>query len=348
MKKFKKALLVSLVLVVTFGLTACSKSKDYTAHVFFWNYADPFVGEIRTNLEKEFKEAGIEYKFYDGANNQSKQNEQIETAISSGASILVLNLVEAETGETVIKKAKDANIPTVFFNRQPPHEIFKDQEEAVLMDGDVVGGAKVQGELIANYLLKDYDKYAKEDGVIDYIMIRAELSHDAATARTKYSVERANEVLKEAGKPELRRHASAPSDLLADDWSAAKGKDAMSTILSTLSDPSSIDLVIGNNDGIAEGVVSALNDKDYNKGDDAKFIPVFGYDATDSGKDLIANHKLAGTVLQDAKQNANVITMMVKNKRDGKEFIEGTDLKYDGDFKRIVIKDVAYDPAVHK
>lgn len=350
MKNIKKIIMVLFVTVIGFGLTACSSggsSDSYTAHVFFWNYADAFVGELRTNLEREFKDTDVEFVFYDGGNSQSKQNDQIDTAISTGADILVLNLVEAETGEAVLQKAKDAKVPTIFFNRQPEHSIFEGNETAVLLDGDVVGGAKAQGDMIGNFLLENYDTYAGEDGIVDYVMIRAELSHVAATARTKYAVDQANEVLKAAGKPELRRHASAPSDLLADDWSAAKGKDAMSTIMSTVSDVGSIELVIANNDGIAEGVLSALNEKDYNTGTRDKYIPVFGYDATNSGKDLVKQDKLSGTILQDAKMNALIIRTAVANDKEGKEFIEGSDFKYDGSFKRIVINDVIYDPAVH-
>ena len=350
MKNIKKIVMMMFVVVLGFAMTACSsesKKDEYTAHVFFWNYADAFVGELRNNMEREFKDADIKYVFYDGANSQSKQNDQIDTAISTGADILVLNLVEAETGEAVLAKAEQAEIPTVFFNRQPPHEIFEGKDNSVLLDGDVVGGAKEQGEMIGNFLLEDYDTFAGDDGIVDYIMIRAELSHVAATARTKHSVERANEILKEAGKPELRRHASAPSDLLADDWSAAKGKDAMSTIMSTVSDIGTIELVIANNDGIAEGVLSALNEKDFNTGTRENYIPVFGYDATNSGKDLVKQGKLAGTILQDAKMNAIIIRTAVANKQDGKDFIEGSDFKYDGSINRIVINDVIYDPAVH-
>lgn len=352
MKNIKKIVMIMFVAIIGFSMTACSndgggKKDDYTAHVFFWNYADAFVGELRTNLEREFKDANINYVFHDGGNSQAKQNDQIDTAISTGADILVLNLVEAETGEAVLAKADAANIPSIFFNRQPEHSIFEGKENAVLLDGDVVGGAKEQGRMIAEFLLEDYDKYAGDDGIVDYIMIRAELSHVAATARTKYAVEQANELLVAAGKPELRRHASAPADLLADDWSAAKGKDAMSTIMSTVSDVGSIELVIANNDGIAEGVLSALNEKDYNTGTRDNYIPVFGYDATNSGKDLVKQDKLSGTILQDALTNAKIITTAVANKQAGKDFVADSEYKYDGTFNRIVINDVIYDPAVH-
>ncbi len=50
-----------------------------------------------------------------------------------------------------------------------------------------------------------------------------------------------------------------------------------------------IELVICNNDGMAEGAVSALNDKGYNLGtgkDCKTMILVFGVDATDAAKQL--------------------------------------------------------------
>lgn len=53
-----------------------------------------------------------------------------------------------------------------------------------------------------------------------------------------------------------------------------------------------IELIICNNDGMAEGAVAALNDKGYNTGDPAKTIPVFGVDATDAAKKLIADGKM--------------------------------------------------------
>lgn len=52
-----------------------------------------------------------------------------------------------------------------------------------------------------------------------------------------------------------------------------------------------IELVICNNDGMAEGAVTALNTAGYNLGSESKSIPVFGVDATDAAKSLIADKK---------------------------------------------------------
>ena len=87
-----------------------------------------------------------------------------------------------------------------------------------------------------------------------------------------------------------------------------------------------IELVICNNDGMAEGAISALNDKGYNLGTaDCVTIPVFGVDATDAAKQLIADGKMTATVKQDADGMAACIADLAKNAAGGKDLMDGTD-----------------------
>ena len=98
----------------------------------------------------------------------------------------------------------------------------------------------------------------------------------------------------------------------------------MSTNLSSYSDANKnmIELVICNNDGMAEGVVSALQSVGYNTGD-GKSIPVFGVDATDSAKALIKAGQMTATVKQDAVGMAETICALTANVKDGKAVMEG-------------------------
>lgn len=62
----------------------------------------------------------------------------------------------------------------------------------------------MQGKMIGEYLVKNYDRAdLNGDGKISYVMFKGQEGNLEAIARTKYSVEDANKVLKEAGKPEL-------------------------------------------------------------------------------------------------------------------------------------------------
>ena len=79
-----------------------------------------------------------------------------------------------------------------------------------------------------------------------------------------------------------------------------------------------IELIICNNDNMAEGAISALEAAGYNTGaEGATTIPVFGVDATDAAKELIAAGKMTGTVKQDAEGMAVAIASVVKAAGEG-------------------------------
>ena len=74
-----------------------------------------------------------------------------------------------------------------------------------------------------------------------------------------------------------------------------------------------IELVICNNDNMAEGAITALNTAGFNLGNGKKSIPVFGVDATEAAKVLIADGKMTGTVKQDADGMADAIIKLCAN-----------------------------------
>ena len=84
-----------------------------------------------------------------------------------------------------------------------------------------------------------------------------------------------------------------------------------------------VELIICNNDGMAEGAVSALQGAGYNTGD-GKTIPVFGVDATDSAKQLINEGKMTGTIKQDAEGMASTILNLVSSVQGGGELMDNT------------------------
>ena len=98
-------------------------------------------------------------------------------------------------------------------------------------------------------------------------------------------------------------------------WSASAAMEYMQTNLSQYSEANGnmIELVICNNDNMAEGAISALQQAGYNNGEGTTTIPVFGVDATESAKGLIASGYMTGTVEQSATGMANALVGMVQN-----------------------------------
>ena len=101
-------------------------------------------------------------------------------------------------------------------------------------------------------------------------------------------------------------------------WSAAAATDYLQTAMSQYSEANNnmIELVIANNDEMAIGSVTALQNAGYNK-EGATVIPVFGVDATDAAKDAIAAGSMIGTIKQDAEGMANTIAQIAQNFQGG-------------------------------
>ena len=186
----------------------------------------------------------------------------------------------------------------------------------------------MQGQMIGDYLVEHFDEVdLNKDGKISYAMMKGDEANIEAVFRTQYAVEDANAKLAEKQLPELEYFdASNPDKYQVDQagaWSAQAAKDYMDTNMITYNEGSNnmIELVICNNDGMAEGVVTSLQSKGYNK-DGGHMIPVFGVDATDNAKVLISEGAMVGSIKQDAEGMAAAIAQTVAGVGAGKTVVD--------------------------
>ena len=335
----KKFIALVLVLTMALSLAACggsgsSSKKDGEVAVFWYTFGDTYLSSVRAALNTALTNAGVKYQDYDANGSQTTQTEQIQTAITKGASVLVVNIVDASSDDAtqaIVDMAKNANTPLVFFNRSVSEEIVSAYDKAAYVGTDYTQAGHMQGEMIGNYLVANYDAIdLNGDGVISYVMFKGQEGNAEADARTQYGVEDADAVLTGAGKAQLSFYdANNTSKYLVDQngaWSAAQGQDYMQTILAQYSEANSnmVELVIANNDDMALGAIAALQAAGYNNGT-GKTIPVFGVDATDAAKEKIADGSMTGTIKQDAEGMANAISTMTQNLASGKATFEGID-----------------------
>ena len=302
--------------------------------VFYYDFSDVYISSVRNSMDEQFKAMGITPSNYDGAGNQAQQTDQINTAISNGANLLIVNIVETsspDAAQNAVEAAKTAGIPIIFFNREVADEVVNSYDKCAFVGTDAPEAGHMQGKLVGEYLLANYDAVdLNGDGVISYVMFKGQEGNAEAEARTQFGVEDANAVLVAAGKPELVYYnASAADKYLVDQggkWSAQAANDYMATILPEYSEANGnmVELIICNNDGMAEGAVSALQGAGYNKGDGGKTIPVFGVDATDSAKQLINEGKMTGTIKQDAEGMASTILNLVSSVMNGCNLMDNT------------------------
>ena len=335
----KKFIALVLVLTMALSLAACggsgsSSKKDGEVAVFWYTFGDTYLSSVRAALNTALTNAGVKYQDYDANGSQTTQTEQIQTAITKGAYVLVVNIVDASSDDAtqaIVDMAKNANTPLVFFNRSVSEEIVSAYDKAAYVGTDYTQAGHMQGEMIGNYLVANYDAIdLNGDGVISYVMFKGQEGNAEADARTQYGVEDAYAVLTGAGKAQLSFYdANNTSKYLVDQngaWSAAQGQDYMQTILAQYSEANSnmVELVIANNDDMALGAIAALQAAGYNNGT-GKTIPVFGVDATDAAKEKIADGSMTGTIKQDAEGMANAISTITQNLASGKATFEGID-----------------------
>ena len=378
MRKFRKTAAVALATMMAFSVTGCGggakettaaaaadttaagseaekvseavteaakeegkKIEDMTVGVFYYTYSDTYISSVRTALDESLKAAGIDFQDYDANSNQTTQNEQIDTAISTGANLLIVNIVTSgsvDASQAIVDKAQAAGIPVIFFNRavesdEEEGKVLGSYDKCAFVGTDAPEAGHMQGDMIGKYLVENFDAVdLNGDGSISYAMFMGQLGNVEAIYRTQYAVEDANKVLTEAGKAELQYFDSSNKDCYQVDqdgnWSATAANNYMNTNLSQYNKENNnmIELIICNNDGMAEGAISALNDKGYNLGDGTSTtIPVFGVDATDAAKQLSADGKMTGTIKQDAEGMAEAIAFLTQNVAEGKAVMDGTD-----------------------
>ena len=337
----KKLFALLLAVCGAFSLTACGGTQSGGASamdvgVFYYDYSDVYISTVRNALDAMLQEAGISFTNYDGAGNQASQTDQIATAIAGGADLLLVNIVETssdDAAQNAVEAARQADIPIVFFNREVSDAVVTSYDKCAFVGTNAPEAGHMQGQLVGEYLVANYETVdLNGDGVISYVMFKGQEGNAEAEARTQFGVEDADVVLAEAGKPALSFYNAGNADKYLVDqngsWSAQAANDYMTTILAEYSETAGnmVELVICNNDGMAEGAVSALQTAGYNTGaEGSKTIPVFGVDATDTAKQLINEGKMTGTIKQDNVGMASTIMTLVQNAEAGAEIMANTE-----------------------
>ncbi|NLJ95369.1 MAG: galactose ABC transporter substrate-binding protein [Clostridiaceae bacterium] len=313
---------------------AGGEASDLNVGVFYYDFADSYISTVRSELDKMLEEAGITYTNYDAAGSQPTQTEAVNSAITGGTNLLVVNIVETaaiDAAQGIVDSAKEAGIPVIFFNREIDNSVIDSYELAAFVGTDAPEAGHMQGQMIGEFLLENYDDVdLNGDGKISYIMLKGQEGNPEAEARTQYSVEDANAILTDAGKEELVYYdENAASKFLVDPdgaWSSAAGQEYMQTALATYTEDSNnmIEIVIGNNDDMALGALSALQAAGYNK-EGGTYIPVFGVDATETAVGKIDSGEMTGSIKQDNVGMASTLMTLINNVANGDEIMANTD-----------------------
>ena len=334
MKIFRKILLIIIASVMMTGIVASCyqntisinaqviEEKPVKVAVLLYRFDDAYISLVRQSLEEIQKEneGNVQFTFYDGNNDQSIQNESLDKLLEQkDVDLFLLNLVDTKSTKEAINKIKENNTPVLLFNREPVDiEAVKSYKKAYFLGTDAEEAGILQGKILINAWNSNKQIIDKnKDNIMQYIMLMGEGNNLEAIERTKHSVSTINS----AG---IKTQELA---LKVCNWNEEEGKNATKALL--LQFGNKVEVIISNNDSMAIGAISALQEQGYNKGDKTKTIPVVGIDAIPEAQELIKQGIMTGSVLQDPSAMAKALYTVGMNLVYNKNPLDGTEYKFD-------------------
>lgn len=304
MKQKMKSCCFLLFLEILILLSGCSSNNNNSANtlrigVALYTQDDTFISSIVQNLEKlaqqnENQNLKINITIMDGKSNQTTQMEQIDQLIRRGCNFLCVNIVDRTAASVLIDKAKEADIPVIFFNRQPVAEDMERWEKAYYVGSKAEEGGKLQGQIVLDAWLNNKNIYDKNnDDTIQYVMLEGEPAHQDTLLRTEYSVKTLTD-----NDIKVEKLASDSAN-----WSKSQAINKTNEWIKEFNN--NIEVVFANNDDMALGAIDAFT----NAGLDIPLI--VGVDAIPSAIDAIKNGTLCGTVKNDAYGMASTMLDLI-------------------------------------
>ena len=281
-----------------------------TIGVCIYQFTDAFMTTYRNTLQEILEGKGYQVTTVDGANDQAKQNEQINTFITQGVDALIINPVMTSAADQIIATVKAAGIPTVLINREPSAEQMAAYDKLVYVGALASQSGTMQGELILDTPNKGD---INGDGKVSYIMVQGDPENVDAQLRTEYSVKALTDAGMEVEELNLTRG----------DWMRERGQEIVANDLAQFADQ--IEVVFCNNDDMAIGALQSIQAAGRKVNED---IYLVGVDALDAALNEVKAGNMTGTVLNDAKGQATAAVEEMEKLLGGATYSEGNQSVY--------------------
>ena len=318
MKKKLLSVLMAAVMVAGVGGVGAAQVKADDEKILgagIYSASDNFnsyIGKAITNACDGIFKTNIE----DGQNDQSTQNNQVDTMLAKGASAVAVSVCDVTAAPTLIQKCKDAgNVPIIFFNKEiTDYDVINSYENAYQVTstgGDY--GESIQAQMVIDYWKEHPEMDKNGDGKLQLVYLMGDPGHTASQPRCDYL----KSTIEDAG---------IEIDLLAEDtgmWVTATAKEKMDAWVSKYGDE--IECCVAGNDAMALGALSAVEAAGFNTDgeESSKYIPIYGIDALPEILSKIESGEITGSVLQDAKTQGQTIVKMAENLTSGKDAVDG-------------------------
>jgi D-xylose transport system substrate-binding protein len=261
------------------GAAAGSASaSDCTVGVSWNNFQQPrWAAHDKPNIQQTVEAAGGKYIDADANLSNEQQATDIDTMISKGAKVLIVLAQDTTAVLPEIKKAKDAGIPVIAYDRliEDPSTLY------ITFDNTGVGKAE------ADAIIKKVPKG-------NYVLIKGDPGDPNAKTFLPAGWDQAG--LKDKIASGDIKIIGPADGTYTDAWKTEKAQSNMEAIIDkAVADGTKIDAILAENDSTALGVVGALTGKSYG------YPPLSGQD----GDTANLNNLAQGKQYVDVWKNAN-------------------------------------------
>ncbi|RKW41586.1 MAG: galactose ABC transporter substrate-binding protein [Lachnospiraceae bacterium] len=291
---FVIALIVGFISMMS--RVASPKKNVIKIGLCLYRFDDTFISNVRQEIEEYAKEYEKEHdikinlEVVDARDNQNTQNHQVERFVSLDYDVLLINVVDRFAASNMIETAVGAKIPIVFFNRKPVDDDLNRADNIYYVGAGPKAAGIEQAKIIINaYNENPHSIDIDGDGVINYVLLEGEPSHQDSLVRTEWVIK----TLQENNIPINKLNGAIGN------WERAQGSALMEDFLNKYSN---IDLVISNNDDMGLGAIDAIE-----RANNITGIKVVGIDGTKEALEAINEGKLLGTIESDKKEYAKAV-----------------------------------------
>ena len=219
------------------------------------------------SIQEAAEEAGIKLQFSDAQQKQENQIKAIRSYISQKVDVIAFSPVVESGWDTVLREAKDANIPVILTDRavdSPDTSLYK-----TFIGSDFV----VEGEKAGDWLVAEYQSATEPVKIVEL---------QGTTGSAPANDRKSGFASKIGADPKFQIIASQTGD-----FTRAKGKEVMEAFLKAHDD---IDVLYAHNDDMGLGAIEAIEGAGLKPGVDIKIITV---DAVKDGMQALADGKIS-------------------------------------------------------
>ncbi|NYS29802.1 substrate-binding domain-containing protein [Pantoea sp. WMus005] len=265
-----KALILPAITLVSLMIFSV-QAKQMKVGVALANFDLNFISILRSQMASELQKEDLGGQFVDAKGDVALQAQQVDDFINQGVDAIILNPVDTQGVQPMMKAASNAGIPLIFVNRKP--EVKLSPGMAYVGSDSALGG-EMEMEALA--------KKMNYKGNVAILM--GALSNEEAHERTRAT----ETVIAKYKEMKVVEKQTAK-------W---QRNEAVDVVSGWLLNGTPVNAIAANNDEMAIGAIMALNQSGN------KDILVAGIDGTPDGVKFVQSGRMTLTIFQDARGQA--------------------------------------------